>query len=100
MALLAEKVRGLTNSEVIFCAGGVLSATPLTHSLRRDDGDFVVFCFAKPEGALPSASVGGVADCRPPVTLKTSRRLERVIQYEIPGTQLRLTYELVSARSP
>jgi hypothetical protein len=47
VALPAE-VRGLKNNGRYFA---VLSATPLTSSLRRDDGDFVVFCFSNPEDA-------------------------------------------------
>jgi hypothetical protein len=49
VALPAEKVRDLVKREVIFCAAGVLSAKPLTYSLRRNNSDFVAFCFSKPE---------------------------------------------------
>jgi hypothetical protein len=51
VALPAEKVRDPMEREVIFCAAGVLSAMPLTYSIRRDHSDVEVFCIGKPEHA-------------------------------------------------
>jgi hypothetical protein len=49
VALSADKVRG--NNEIVCGAAVVLSGAPLTYSLRRDDLDFVVFCFGEPQDA-------------------------------------------------
>ncbi len=60
-------------------AAGVLSAAPLTYPIRRDDSDFVVFRFAKPEDAEGFAEPFGG---QPAVGLKTSAPTERVVQAE------------------
>jgi hypothetical protein len=51
VALPADKVRDPVNREVIFCAAGVLSASPLTYFMRQDDSEVAVFCFSRPEDA-------------------------------------------------
>jgi hypothetical protein len=51
LALSADKVRGVRNSEIVWSVAATLSAAARPYSLRRDDGEFVVFYFAKPEDA-------------------------------------------------
>ena len=55
VALSAVKVRGLENGQVVRGFADTLSVVPLTYHIRRDDLDFVVFCFAKPEDAAAFA---------------------------------------------
>jgi hypothetical protein len=51
VVLSADKVRGVRNSEIVWGFADTLSAAPRPYSLRRDDGEFVVFCFVKREDA-------------------------------------------------
>jgi hypothetical protein len=51
VALSADKVRGLHNSQVVRGFADTLSVAPLTYSVSRADVGLVVFRFAKPEDA-------------------------------------------------
>jgi hypothetical protein len=51
VALPAKAVRGVANSEYVRGFAGTLSCAPRAYSLRRDDRDFVVFCFKAAEDA-------------------------------------------------
>jgi hypothetical protein len=44
-------VKGLRNSTMVHDFANTLSVAPRTYWLRRDDAEFVVFCFTKPDGA-------------------------------------------------
>jgi hypothetical protein len=51
VALSANKIRGHKNYDVVHVFAEAFSVAPRTLSMRRDDLDFVVFCFAKSEDA-------------------------------------------------
>jgi hypothetical protein len=51
VALAAEVVRGIANGETVRGFASALSVAPRTYTLRRDDRDFVVFCFKQPGDA-------------------------------------------------
>ncbi len=51
VALSADKVRGHKNYDVVYTFAEAFSVAPRTFWVRRDDLDFEVFCFAKPEDA-------------------------------------------------
>jgi hypothetical protein len=51
VALSVEKVRGVRNCEIVWGFAETVSPARRPYSLRRDDSEFVVFCFAKPEDA-------------------------------------------------
>jgi hypothetical protein len=46
VALAADKVLGLKNSEIVRGFADTLSVAPRQLHMRRDNSDFVVFCFA------------------------------------------------------
>jgi hypothetical protein len=61
IALSADKVRGVQNSQIVWSFAQTLSAAPRPYSLRRDDGEFVVFCLRNRKTRTRSAN--GSAAC-------------------------------------
>jgi hypothetical protein len=51
VALSAEKVRGVMNSNIVWSFAATLSAAPRPYAVHNDSGDLVVFCFTKLEDA-------------------------------------------------
>jgi hypothetical protein len=51
VALPAETLRGIGNSETVYAFLKPLSIGPRPYRLRRGNLGFAVFCFAKPEDA-------------------------------------------------
>jgi hypothetical protein len=72
VTLPTEKVRDPVNQVVIFCAAGVLSASPLTYFMCRDDSDLEVFCFSEPEDAEDPTQSRGTVVMAPKSTKSTS----------------------------
>jgi hypothetical protein len=50
VALSADKVRGLKNSEVLHGFADTLSVAPVTYHMCRDDREFLVFCVLQAGG--------------------------------------------------
>jgi hypothetical protein len=50
VALSADKVRDVRNSEIVWSFAAALSAAPRPHAVHHSAGD-LVFCFAKSEDA-------------------------------------------------
>ena len=103
VAIASDKVRGHRNYDGLYGFAEPFSVAQRTYALRRDDLDFVVFCFAKPEDAeafceefggerlvphLPSSLQSGVhADS----TLGNDRAEQERLRVEAPRRKRRPT---------
>jgi len=75
VAIAADKVQGNRNYDAMYGFAEASSVAPRTFSMRRDDLDFVVFCFAKPEDAEAFCGQFGVERMVP--SLRSSRPLKK-----------------------